>query len=369
MRKLFLIISVVVIVAVALFVTYRRLKTVKTVTTINPLNIDDSTYFLKDVDFADGDYALYIKHKEHGEFVVTDKAVLKKNKNKLRLKKNWKNYLPGEGNRSYGVILFKDNTLIKRKQAGFFSTFEIGDLKKYAKPVKERMLRGTREVIEEEIAKINSSNDKFIISQPSLSDNFSEFNFRVFFPSVVLPVSREIDKNGYERLKTVNGIEYDEWLKKHENKFIQEWTRKIENCIHNVANGAGDFDVEILHSTSLDTYIQINGVDWGGELRDTNNVILTLKDYIFYNFQAIISTNHIDAEKLYSLNYNKCDSLFTTNKKELLDKLKQAVLKSNKPHLNVDKGEVRLSAYIDTLFKSKQIEQQEHYLNWLEVYN
>jgi len=142
MKKILIIIVIsIAILAVLFFVAQRITKKVgKDINTFYK-PYQNKGLFLKDIDFLDGEYALYIKHKAFGEFIVSDKKGLAENKTNLDIKLSFINYLPGEGDRGYGAILFKNNKQIKSKTGGVFSVFEIGTLKDYSVPAKKERIR------------------------------------------------------------------------------------------------------------------------------------------------------------------------------------------------------------------------------------
>ncbi|TVZ16295.1 hypothetical protein [Maribacter sp. MAR_2009_72] len=51
------------------------------------------------------------------------------------------------------------------------------------------------------------------------------------------------------------------------------------------------------------------------------------------------------------------------------DKMKDLVKQSTKSNLSVEKGEVGLSDYKDSVTKDKNLYEQEYQLNWLEIEN
>ena len=334
-----------------------------------PFRKQNSELFLGDVDFSDGNYVLYIKHKELGEFAVVNEENLKENRDSLKVKVSWANYLPGEGNRSFGVMLFKDNKLIKRKNGGIFKIFEIGNLKQGYVTVKEHRLNAVKRDIKNKIDSLNASKDIFIISQPDLPKEDKEFHFRIYFPSIAVPVTRGKDDDGYERIFAINGIDYSEWNNGNDNGFYAKWITQIEKCIKNKAGEITDFDLSISNGTLGDAYIFDVSQDWGGELHNANNQILYLKDFMYYQYQAYIGANKENAEKLLAIDYSDCIGEYDRNKPKVISKMKELIKQSTKPYLSVEKGEVGLTDYRDSVTKSKTLYEQEYQLNWLEIEN
>jgi hypothetical protein len=333
-----------------------------------PFRKQNNELFIGDVDFSDGNYVLYIKHKELGEFAVVNEESLKANRDSLKVKVSWANYLPGEGNRSFGVMLFKNNKLIKRKNGGLFKIFDIGNLKQASVSVKEHRLNAVKRDIQNKIDSLNKSKNIFITLQSDLPKEDKEFHFRIYFPSIAVPVTRGKDKYGYERILTINGIEYSEWHNGNDNGFDAMWSTHIEKCIKNKAGEITDFDLSISNGTLGDAYIFDVSENWG-ELKNADNQMLYLKDFMYYQYQAHIGANKEDAEKLLKIDYSNCISEIDRNRPKLIAKMKDLVKQSTKLNLSVEKGEVGLSNYKDSVTKSKTLYEQEYQLNWLEIVN
>ncbi len=127
--------------------------------------------FLDGIDFNQDGFALYIKHKQFGEFIVTDKKALKANKKRVKLKVNPISYLPGEGDRSYGATLFKHHKKIKQKTAGVFSEFTIGNLKDFGQPAEVNYFYGTQKQCEAKMAELRQKEDIYFIRTPQFLNN------------------------------------------------------------------------------------------------------------------------------------------------------------------------------------------------------
>lgn len=326
-----------------------------------------SELFLNDIDLSNGNFMLYIKHKEFGEFSVTDADILKKNKNALKVKVSFANYFPGEGDRSYGVMLFKDNKLIKQKNGGIFKIFEIGDLKQGAIAVKKHRLSDVKSKIQSKIDSLQSDRKAFITFQSELSKEDKEFHFRIYFPSIAVPVVRGKDDYGYERIKTVNGMDYKEWQRGNDNGFDKKWLSQIEKCIRDKAGETANFDMSISNGTLSGAYIFDVKEKWGGELKNADNQILFVKDFMYYTYEAYIGANQEDAKKLLAIDYTHCISESERNRPKVIAKMKALIKQSTKPYLSLEKGEVGLLGYRDSVNKSAKLYEQEYQLNWLEI--
>lgn len=322
--------------------------------------------FLNEIDLSDGDYSLYVRHKEFGEFMVIEEKALKENSSSLKLRFSFVNYLPGEGDRNFGVILFKNNQQVKSKIGGAFTYFEIGSLANYALAVKEHRISGIKKVVQRKLDSIKNKTTIFINHQPTFVADNRAFRFRVYFPSIALPVTREIDSTGYERIITVNGIDNNKWIMEEETIFDKQWENKLENRIRKKADTISDFEVKVSKGSLSDDMLYDTTVQWG-DLRTPDSKPLFMKDYMYYNFTAYIMASEENAKKLLVLDYSDCMNDEERNKPQVLAKMKQLVKKSTKPNLSVDKGEVGLQSYKDDTTTYEGLYEQEYSLNWFEI--
>ncbi|GAB1858365.1 hypothetical protein MHTCC0001_32020 [Flavobacteriaceae bacterium MHTCC 0001] len=138
--------------------------------------------FLEDVNLEDGTYALYVKDKTRGEFMVTDIKSLQKNKNKLKIDGTWLSDLLGAGDDNYGVTLFKNNKIFKNKTGSSFYIHKIGNLKDSAIPVKTNRFNGNKKEAKEKLSLLASKDDYYILHKPFFSERNQEFRFRIMYP-------------------------------------------------------------------------------------------------------------------------------------------------------------------------------------------
>ena len=330
--------------------------------------LKESKYVLKNIDFSDADYALYIRDKKQGPFMVLDQQALIDNKNKLKVKSSWLNYLPGEGDRNFGVILFKNKKRIKSAFGAIFTDFEIGNLKDFGIPVERKNFWGTKSEIQQKLDSLKNNKNAYITYQPDFVKDNRAVWFRIYFPSIAVPVTRGIDSLGYPRIFTVNGIDYNTWTMKKEAEFNRKWTKKLENCIRNKIDSILDFNVGVINNESLsDAYIY-NATNRLEDLTTADKKLLYLKDFMYYNFTAMVMTgSYKNAEKLLALDYSDCLSEEERNRPQVIAKMKALVKQSNSPNLDVDKGEVGLSDYRDQTTKYKAPYKQEYQISWLEL--
>lgn len=337
-----------------------------------PFRLQHSGFILKGIDFSEANYAIYIRHEEFGEFMVIDEQALLNNQDALEIKRSWINYLPGERGQGYGIMLFKDNSLIKSKIASILKVFETGSLKNHAVPVQEHSFHGNKKEIQEKLKGLKNDKSVFIIFEPTISNDSKEFRFRIFFPTIAVPIERETDSTGQKKIKTINGVEYDQWIHGKARDFNKQWVTKIKNCIQKKAENITDFDLSIapetkehayIFDTSEDTYI----FDARENSRNANNQFLYLNDFMYFNYQANIRANKEEAEKLFTMDCSECFHENERRRPEVIAQMKELVKQSTKPHLNVDKGEVGLLNYKDTTTKDKILDEQKYTLSWLKT--
>jgi len=325
--------------------------------------VNNKGYLLKNINFSDGNYALYIRHKKYGEFMVLDEKALRQNKDKLKVKLSFINYLPGEGDRRFGVMLFKNNELLTAKTGGVFTAFEIGDLMNYATPVKMKSFQGVKRTVQQKLDTIANDTKAFLMSGATFVPDNREFCFRVYFPSMAVPVTRKKDENGVKQIATVKGIDFNTWTMKEEIKFEKKWSEKLKNCIRQKAPEIIDYHIDISSGSLSDANLFIDGID----LTSKDGHLLYINDYMFYNFEVYICAGKNEAEKLFKLDYTDCLSEEDRKRTQLINKIKSLVAQSNHPNLKVDQGEVGLYQYKDKLTKYNEIYQQEYEIRWLEV--
>lgn len=151
-------------------------------------------YFLNDFDLGDGEYVLVVKHPEKGLFWIDDKEGLMRNKDSLIIDASWVNYLPGEGDRSYGFYLLKNRELVKQVNGKIFNEFEMGDILEYGKPydkvIEEISIYDTKENLLSnfDFEALKRDPDIYNLQLPEFSDHGYEYSFDVKLPSLAVPV-------------------------------------------------------------------------------------------------------------------------------------------------------------------------------------
>ncbi len=323
----------------------------------------DNVNILKNMNSSNGNYALYIRHKKYGKFMVLDQEALKKNRNKLKVKLSFINYLPGEGDRSYGVILFKNNQLLTAKTGGVFNAFEIGDLMNYAKPVNRKSFQGIKYKVQQKLDSIKNDKQAFLLSGATFVPDNRAFRFRVYFSSIAVPVTRKKDTNGVKQIATVNGIDFDTWTMNKEIEFEKKWANKLKKRIQQKATGITGYCIDISWASLSDTYLFSGNLD----LKSKDGHVLYINDYMYYIPTAYISANEKNAEQLFSLDFSDCLTDDEINRPQVIKKMKDLIKQSNYPNLDIDKDEVGLLEYKDEVTKYDEIYQQDYEIRWLEI--
>lgn len=359
----------VLYIALVALVMFGVFFVVKGLTTKRDKDINNFDYsfqnksILKDIDFSDGNYALYIRHKKFGEFMVLDEQALIKNKDKLVVEKSFINYLPGEGDRNYGIMLFKNNNLVVSKTGGAFNTFKIGDLNDYYIPVKKKSFLGIKEEVQKQLDTIKNNKRTFLTHKSNFVDDNRAFSFRVYFPSMAVPVTRKKDGNGVKQLQTVNGIDYNTWVMKEEYTFEKKWSKYLKKCIRKKAGIISNFELNVYANSLSDIYLENNS----NNLKSKEGRILYINDYMYYMFTAVINGNKSNSEKLLVLDYSDCLSEEDRNRPQLISKVKRLIKQSNDPNIDVDRGEVKLFEYKDEVSKDREVYHQEYQIDWLKI--
>ena len=132
------------------------------------------------------------------------------------------------------------------------------------------------------------------------------------------------------------------------------------------AGSITDFEITFSTNTSSNAYLFEVDENWDA-LRNKNNEVLYLNDYIFYNFVARISANETNANSLLALDYSECMNDQNRNKDEVLLRMEELVKQSTKPSLSVENGEVGIDGFNDMVIKSKTVYEQEYSIKWFDV--
>ena len=330
------------------------------------------SFFLNDIDLDDGTYALYVNHKEFGEFMVLNADAIKENKDSLKVSLSFANYFPGEGRDfSYGVTLFNDNSAVKSKEGKIFKNFEIGTLAVYAIPVKKHSIQGYRKLILEKFAALQN-NEAIFYTPPNFHFPIHrDYSFYIDFPSITLPVTRNKDSWGGNRIASINGIEHREWLFGQEEGSKAFFVQKLENCIREKAASIPDFEVIVGVNEETNNYLvqTVSGEEYALATTEDDYKFMRVENYHNFHFIVHFRASKEDAEKLYALDFSDCFSEENNNKQKLIDVMKALVKQSAQPHLDVEKGEVELYGFKNTFTKSNEIKEQLYELWWLELEN
>jgi hypothetical protein len=311
--------------------------------------------FLKDIDFSDGDYALFVQHKDYGRFIIDDESILKAYKNKIKMEKNMLDFLPGgDGSRAYALALYKNKKFIKGQSANIIQSFEINDILKYAKPVKIKSFYGERTQIESTLDSLKNRESIYLNYVPRFVAN--DISFTINFPSVAVPVKKTIDSMGYK--KTIITNDFTE----------QKFTKELKYRILKKASPITHFNLVVNVSGVIsDTYL-FDTFDNGnsGSLKDFKQNSIKVDDYIFYKFHATFRSSDSIINQLSSIDFSDCMTNEQRLRPQLIQYMKKRVLESNRPYLSVENSEVGIMEYSDKC-KVSNIQRQKYSLYWLEI--
>ncbi len=181
---LVIVVFVLLIVAAMIFIyTFFAAKSLVEVFKPDP----NKAFFFHDVQIRQKDrFALVVDHKEKGFFLVEDSEKVLAYKDQLKIKGSFINFLPGEGKRNYGLWLYANNQLVKRKTGGVFKEFEVGDLDRYGVGVERFEFSGNAKEILTKRKELSKNPNSFF--PKDLPNNFSErldFKFNIEFPIII----------------------------------------------------------------------------------------------------------------------------------------------------------------------------------------
>jgi len=266
----------------------------------------NSKIFLKDINFDDGEYTLIINHKEKGKFWVDDETILKRYRKKLKIKGSFINYLPGEGNRSYGLILLKNRDVFKAKQGGVFNVFEIDNILDFATPFDDVFKRiSINKTKEELVEKYNFEDLKhnpkvYMLSLPEFNPNNFEYRFSVYFPSVVVPVHyKNKDTDPYWRSNPILSEEFNEY------EINDTLYQKITNEFKNLKSYRLEKEVVDGHITSA----YVKDLKTKQYLKNKKNRTLTAMNFRIYQLRLSFFCTKEFYEDIKNYDFNE----FTSN--------------------------------------------------------
>ncbi len=321
-----------------------------------------SKTFLGDIDFATGDYALYVRHKELGDFVVDDESVLKANRDSIKITRSFLNWLPGATSRTYGVRLFRDRVQVKEKTGVDFSQFEIGDIAQHGKAViATEEFRGIRAAMEEKLKFLSAQKNVYISRVPKLDKDQRDFHFRVTLPSFAIPIRKE-------GTHTVHMFQEGENATTWENLIRQRVLKRIKE--HGVV--PQDFSLNVSHGYSGNVYLKDSSAPVRPDgtrktLRhaETNRPLM-LESHIIYNFAF---TFYAPKSVIFQLKKIDFSGLVTQNEcqiPQLTESIKQTVLQSNKSEL-AGRSHFILSTEFYGETEVGEIGEHKYSVEWLEV--
>ncbi len=319
--------------------------------------------FLSDIDFSTGSYALYVRHKEFGDFVVDDESVLKANGDTIKITRSFLNWLPAQADRSYGVHLFKDGVQVKEKTGADFSQFELGDIVQYGKqamPI-ERFL-GVRAEAEEKLKLLSTQKNVYFTRVPKFDKNQRDFYFKVDVPSFAVTLCRE-------GTHIVSAFDEEEGkVEMWKNVIKQRALERIQE--HGIL--LQDFSLTVSHGHSGNVYLkdhsipaQPDGTRKTLRYAETNNALM-LESFVIYTFSFDL---HAQRSVIYQLREVDFSGMITPEERQLsqlAEAIQQTLLQSNKPEL-AETSDFVIGTKFYHQTKVGEIREHTYYMEWIEV--
>ncbi len=329
-------------------------------------NKGNKAAFLYDIPFSNGTYALYVKHKEYGEFVVEDEEILKKNKDTIVVKSSFMQYLPKAfSDNTYGVILFKDKAEIKRKLGEYFKQFEIGNIATYAKPATTKFFKGNKSQIIAKLAELSSKEGIYLEKErPKYDSENREFYFNIKLPDILIPARNDEKRIGAIEPLFERGVDEKTWKK--------AWEMKFRNRLAKVIPSNLDFVFWIRWGFTTEPAIVQAIYDEYGHYVDFRNLKtidkkhLKLNNFVLYPSVITLNTTREAAGQLQKIDFSSLISDEESGRTQLLELLKEKIAQSTKPQLSVEKGEIEVQFY-NGQSQVGRIKEYQYRLNWIEL--
>jgi hypothetical protein len=167
----------------------------------------DDSFFLKNIDLSDGDYALIIKN--HGKNIVIDNSqLLAEYTGKIQVERSWMSFIPGEGGHQQTLTLFKNRQLLKEVIYKKASIFKTGNIEQYGKPVKHVFTSLPREDFLKYKQTAMQDPTIYVYDTEELRDAGHEYYFSVELPTFFIKAGSYFDREQY-KIELQNRIEED----------------------------------------------------------------------------------------------------------------------------------------------------------------
>ncbi|MBC9796127.1 hypothetical protein [Sinomicrobium weinanense] len=243
-------------------------------------------FFLDHIDFDDGDYVLILEIKDKGKFWIEDESLLKANREKLKIDISLINYLPGEGYRGYGAMLFKNRQVERSRHGGVFNAFEYGSLLENARPFDSVAVLedyyDTRENLEKlDLASLKDDPGVYGLQLPEFNDVEYDHRLKVTFPSVAVPAHYDPD-DVYHRPIVSNNFDKDAFGRTMYRQ-IEEELQKLPLSQYTLSNKTNR---NTWNSSRQGTYAVYRNT--GGYVRGDNNGAIQVSGFILENYEVEI---------------------------------------------------------------------------------
>ncbi len=173
------------------------------------------------------------------------------------------------------------------------------------------------------------------------------------------------DEYGYNRSITINGYSNTEWDLGKEGEFVDFWENKIRQCIQNNLGTAFHYNIEVSFGHTTSPYL-INSKT-NDVLRDKMGNGLILDTWRLYHPKVRIQTDAPNSATIQDADYSDCLHSEDLKSRSLYQSVEQKVGISSSPELSLEKGDILIDGYRDTIKKEDKIYEQEYSIRYVQV--
>ena len=263
---------------------------------------EEDARVLSGLNFGDGGaYAVYVRHPEHGDFLVRDREALLANRDRLRVARTWRSLLPGEGNRDYGVTVFRDGEVILTVAGAALDPFDVGTLPQNGLRVTRHSVSHTAEEARALRTRLDAAADAYVLSGPPTDPRddarLGDYEFTIRFPTTVSPTRASSGARDDRRTTIDEGD-------------IDAIDRRLRACLADGIAAAGTprtHALNVTHGTTTGALLYAPPALGGGRLRAAaSGAPLTLDGLALVDFRATIRTDSAAAARLRDLDFGAC---------------------------------------------------------------